>query len=268
MGVDHATLGILLLMVALIGPVIWYIRYARTGAPLYVRRIAGIDAIDEATGRAAEIGRPMSFSTGLLSITPALYACLGVLFHVARKAARYGSRLLIPQNDPQVVAVVEDTLRDAYRVEGKAAFFDSKNVVFLSEEQFAFAAGYMGLIQRENVGAAFLFGAFAAESLMLAEAGQQVGAMQVAASLSPEQVPYFICTCDYTLIGEELYGAAAYLTKEPVQLGSLYGQDRAKLVFFCLIILGVVIATYNSFAAIYGWSSIINVVEVLRLEAW
>lgn len=268
MGVDHATLGILLLIVVLIGPVLWYIRYARTGVSLYVRRIAGIDAINEATGRAAELGRPMSFSTGLLSITPALYAVLGVLFHVARKAARYGSHLLVPQNDPQVVAVVEDTLRDAYRVEGKSSLFDSKNVVFLSEEQFAFAAGYMGLVQRENVGAAFLFGAFAAESLMLAEAGQQVGAMQVAASLSPEQVPYFICTCDYTLIGEELYGAAAYLTREPVQLGSLYGQDRAKLVFFLFIIIGVLIATYNSLATVYGFSAWMNIVDVLRLEAW
>lgn len=268
MGVDHATLGILVLMVMLIAPVLWYIQLARRGNHMYVRRIAGIDAIDEATGRAAEIGRSISFSTGLLSITPALYAVLGVLFHIARKACRYGTQLWVPQNDPQVVAVVEDTLRDAYRAEGKATLFDTKNVVFLSEEQFAFAAGYMGLVQRERVGAAFLFGAFAAESLMLAEAGQEVGAMQVAASLSPEQVPYFICTCDYTLIGEELYGASAYLTREPVQLGSLYGQDRAKLVFLLLIVIGVAIATFNSIAVTQGWGALPNVVDILRIEVW
>ena len=267
-GIDHATIGIILLTAVLILPVLVFIRRARQGVPLYVRRIPGVDAIEEATGRAAELGRPISFSTGLLGISPALYAVLGVLFHVARRAARYNNRLIVPQNDPQVVAVVEDTLRDAYRTEGKVSQFDPKSVVFLSEEQFAFAAGYMGMVQREQVATAFLFGAFAAESLMLAEAGQQIGAMQVAASLSPEQVPYFICTCDYTLIGEELYGASAYLTREPIQLGSLFGQDRAKLVFFIFIVAGSLIATYNSLAAVYQWSDIPNVVSFLTWKWW
>lgn len=246
MGVEHATLGVLLMMLALIGPVIFYIRKARGKRDLYVRRISGVDAIDEATGRAAEMGRPMSFTPGLTTVSPVLYACLGVLFHIARKAALYKTRLLLPQSDAQVMAVAEDVLRDAYRSEGRISNLDPKNNVYLSDEQFAYAAGYMGLVQRENVAAAFLFGAFAAESLLLAEAGQQTGAMQVAASVSPEQVSFFICTCDYTLIGEELYAASAYLTREPVQLGSLYGQDRSKLMIALLIFIGIVIATLNS----------------------
>ncbi|MBN8551076.1 MAG: hypothetical protein J0M12_17315 [Deltaproteobacteria bacterium] len=246
MGIEHATIGVLVWMAFLIGPVIFYIRRARGKSDLYVRRIPGVDAIDEAAGRAAELGRPMSFTPGLTTVSPVLYACLGVLFHIARKAALYKTRLLMPQSDAQVMAVAEDVLRDAYRAEGRLASLDPKNNIYLSDEQFAYAAGYMGLMQRENVAAAFLFGAFAAESLLLAEAGQQTGAMQVAASVSPEQVSFFICTCDYTLIGEELYAASAYLTREPVQMGSLYGQDRAKLVIAAMIVVGVLIATINS----------------------
>ena len=71
---------------------------------------------------------------------PVLYACLGVLHYVARKAARYKSRLLLPQNNPEVMAIAEDVLRDAYRAEGRSAQFDPRNIRFLSEEQFAFAA--------------------------------------------------------------------------------------------------------------------------------
>jgi len=145
-----------------------------------------------------------------------------------------------------VMAIAEDVLRDAYRAEGRSALFDPRNILFLSEEQFAFAAGYIGLVQREQVAGAFLFGHFAAESLILAEAGQQVGAMQVGASVSPEQVAFFITACDYTLIGEELFAASAYLTREPIQLGSLYGQDRAKLFLFLMIVTGVGIATLNA----------------------
>ena len=88
-----------------------------------------------------------------------------------------------------------------------------------------------------------MFGVFAAEALVLAEAGQQVGARQVAASVSPEQVAFFICTCDYTLIGEELFGASAYMSREPVQVATLAAQDRLKLFFIALIIIGVLLAT-------------------------
>ena len=273
-GVEHATLGILILIAGLIGPVLYYIRKARSGADLYIRRMPGVDAIDEAVGRSAEMGKPISFSTGLTSVGPTLYACLGVLHHVARRAARFKSRLFLPQNDPAVMAIAEDTMREAYRTEGRLASFDPKTVVFLSDDQFAFAAGYMGLVHREQVASAFLFGHFAAESLILAEAGQQVGAMQVAACISPEQVAFFICTCDYTLIGEELFGASAYLTKEPVLLGSLCGQDRAKLLVFVLIAAGVLIATWNSIAAnggtLFGASlpPLPDLIELITRELW
>jgi hypothetical protein len=268
-GVEHANLAMLLMMATFMGLVIYYIKRAASGAELFVRRIPGIDAIDEAAGRAAELGRPLTFSTGLTSVGPTLYACLGVLSYVARKSARYKTRMILPQYQPEVMAICEDVYQEAYRQEGKLNLYDSRNVVYLSDEQFAFAAGYMGLLQRERVGAALLFGNFAAESLILAEAGQQVGAMQVAASVSPEQVAFFICTCDYTLIGEELYAASSYLTKEPVQLGSLYGQDRAKLLFFTMIIAGCLIATLNSVLEAGNYDRrITNLDHYIKMELW
>ena len=245
-GVEHASPVMVLILLIIVAPVLYYIRQAQNGRELYVRRIAGVDAVDEALGRSAELGRPISFSTGLTNVNPVLYACLGVLFYVGQKAARYRTKLFVPQCDPEAMAIVEDVVRDSYRSVGRSAQFNPQNILFLSESQFAFASGYMGMIHREQVASAFLFGHFAAESLILAEAGQQVGAMQVGASVSPEQVAFFICACDYTLIGEELFAASAYLSKEPVQLGSLYGQDRAKLLFFFIIIVGVAIATVNS----------------------
>lgn len=246
MGVEHSTPGLILLLFAFLGPVVFLIRRASAGRSIFIRRIPGVDAVNEAIGRAAELGRPISFTTGLTSVSPVLYACLGVLSHVAYRAARFRSRLLVPQYNPEAMAIVENGVRDAYREARRISAFDPQSIMFLSESQFAFASGYMGLMHREKVGSAFLFGYFAAESLILAEAGQQVGAMQVAASVSPEQVPFFICTADYTLIGEELYASSAYLSREPVQLGSLAGQDVAKLVFVILIVFGVLIATWNT----------------------
>ena len=249
-GVEHASPAMVALLFLFLGPVPWYIKRARReGDDLHVRRIAGIDAVEEAIGCAAEQGKPTSFSTGLTSVSPTLYACLGVLHYVARKVAQFRTKLLVPQYNPEAMAIVEDVTRDAYRSVGRSASFDPQSILFLSEEQFAFASGYIGLVHREQVGSAFLFGSFAAESLILAEAGQQVGAMQVAASISPEQVAFFICACDYTLIGEELFAASAYLSREPVQLGSLLAQDRAKALLLLGIVVGVIIATCNELGA-------------------
>lgn len=242
---QHASPGILVLAFLTLLPVFWMMRRALKGDDLFVRRLPGVDALNDACARSAELGKSMIFTFGLTGLGPLYYACLGALISIARKAAQLRARLLLPQNDPQVMAVTEATIRQVYRDEGRGAAFDPKTLVFLSGEQFAFAAGYIGMVQREKVGAAFLFGNFAAESLILAEAGQQVGAMQIAATVTPEQVAFFVCACDYTLIGEELFAASAYVTREPIQMGSLVGQDYAKIVYFTIIILGVCIATWN-----------------------
>ena len=246
-GVEHATPGMLLILVIVCGAVLFFMQRARAGKEIYVRRIPGIDAVDEAVGRAAELGRPVSFSTGLAAVGPVLFAALGVLYYIAKKTAAYSTHIFVPQSAPDAMAIVEDVVHDAYRNAGKASAFDPQCVRFLSEDQLAYASGYMGLLHRENVASAFLFGSFAGEALILAEAGQQIGAMQVAASVNPEQVAFFVAACDYTLIGEELFASSAYLSREPVQLGSLVGQDVAKAIFFFLIVAGVIIASCKSF---------------------
>lgn len=249
---EHATPAILILIVLFIGPVLWGIRRAQRGAEIFIRRIPGIDAIDEAIGRAVELGRPISFTSGLTAVGPLLYACLGVLKHVARRTAIFGSRLLIPCVDPEALVLTDATVQNAYRSVNRFSNYDPDAIRFLSGEQFAFASGYMGLIHREQVASAFLFGRYAAESLILAEAGQQVGAMQVAATTSAEQIPFFITACDYTLLGEELYAAGAFLSEDPVQRGSLLGQDFAKFVIVLLIALGVTQATLRSYSGLEG----------------
>ena len=62
----------------------------------------------------------------------------------------------------------------------------------------------------------------------------------------PAQLPFFVAACDYTLIGEELFAASAYLSGEPKQLGSLKGQDVGKIIAMAAILLGMFFATLYS----------------------
>ena len=81
---------------------------------------------------------------------------------------------------------------------------------------------------REKPGANLLLGMFYAESLVLAETGASVGAIQIAGTDAISQLPFFVTACDYTIIGEELYAASAYIGREPTLLGSLKGQDSSR----------------------------------------
>lgn len=245
-GLEHATPAVIFLILIALTALYRELHRIERGYRHHIRRIPGVDAIEQAVGRCAEQGRGVSFTTALTDLGPVLYACLGVLQGIAKRVAQYKLKLVVPQYSPEAMAVVEDAVRQAYSEVGRASMFDPDSIRFLSSEQFAFASGYMGLMHREKPGAAFLFGVFAAESLVLSEAGQQVGARQVAASVSPEQVAFFICTCDYTLIGEELFGAAAYLSRDTVQVATVAAQDRFKLLMVALIVIGTIAATVSS----------------------
>ena len=70
-----------------------------------------------------------------------------------------------------------------------------------------------------------------------------MGAIQVASSTQNTQTPFFIAACDYVLIGEEFYAASAYLTRVPVLVGSLVGQDWCKILIAISVVVGAVVNT-------------------------
>ena len=99
------------------------------------------------------------------------------------------------------------------------------------------------MMVREKPAACFYMGHFFAESLILAETGNSIGAIQVAGTAAPAQLPFFVAACDYTLIGEEFFAASAYLSGSPEQLGSLKGQDVGKMIVAVVLIIGVLMIT-------------------------
>ncbi|HEX2896655.1 MAG TPA: DUF6754 domain-containing protein, partial [candidate division Zixibacteria bacterium] len=88
-------------------------------------------------------------------------------------------------------------------------------------------------------------GKFFAESLMMAETGVVSGSIQIAGTDEIAQIPFFVVACDYTLIGEELFAASAYLGREPLLLGSLKAQDYAKAVILVLALVGILAVNFS-----------------------
>ncbi|NLY53729.1 MAG: hypothetical protein GX060_03780 [Firmicutes bacterium] len=212
-----------------------------------IRRLAGLDAIEEAVGRATEMGSPVHYSPGIGAATddsaPQTFAGLEVLGYVTQLTAKYNTEIIVTIRQPNVFPLAQEIVRQGYMTAGRPDMFQEDTVQFLSNEQFAYAAGVMGIMNRRHVAANIMMGAFWAESLLFAEAGAQVGAIQVAGTAAMGQIPFFVAACDYTLIGEELYAAGAYLSQDRVKLGSIAAQDIVKGIAMVLIFVGSLLAT-------------------------
>ncbi len=239
-------INMLVLLLIFSASVVLYIRSAKGGKSLFIRKLAGLEAVEEAVGRATEMGKPVLFIPGIQELDEIqTIAGLSILGNVARITAQYETPLVVPVLYPMALAAAGEVVKEAYLDSGKPENFKPEMVRYVAGEQFAYVAAVNGIMLRERPAANIYMGAFYAESLLLAETGFAAGAIQIAGTANPEQLPFFIAACDYTLMGEELYAASAYLSKEPLMLGSLKGQDLIKILLVGCIILGLIFEVFG-----------------------
>jgi hypothetical protein len=249
--------SVLILVAFCCGAILFYISVARRRkGQVFVRRIPALDAFDEAIGRATEMGKSVLYVPGDNDVDdPQTIASMNILSRVAEKVATYGCKLLLPCNKAMQMSMAKETVKESYLRVGKPDDFKEENIRYLTDDQFGYVAGVDGIMMRERPAANFYLGAFYAESLILAETGFSTGAIQIAGTAMIDQLPFFVAACDYTLIGEELYAAGASLSQDPVQLGTIKGQDMAKALFLVIIIAGIVFSLLGS-PLFYAWFSV------------
>jgi hypothetical protein len=235
---------------------LYFIYSARKGKKLFIRRLPGLEALEDAVGRATEMGKPILYVPGLSTIDDiATLASLNILSLVAKKTAEYNTTLLVPNRSPVVYVVAREIVKEAYTDAGRPDAFNPDNVYFLTENQWAYTAAVCGTMVREKPATNLFLGHFWAESLVLAETGAATGAIQIAGTDSVFQLPFFITACDYTLIGEELYAASAYLSREPLLMGSIKGQDWGKMIVLAVLLVA-------SALILIGLPSVLNLFDI------
>jgi hypothetical protein len=244
--VNQTRWSVLTGVILFFGFVLYYIASAQSGKKPFVRRIPGIDAIEEAIGRATEMGRSVLYVPGIQDISDIqTVAGLVILESVAKLTARYETPITVPVTYPIPFTIAEEMVKAGYLHAGRPEAYDSNSVRFVSPEQFAYVAAVTGIMLRDRPAAHIFMGSFYAESLLLAETGFATGAIQVAGTANVHQLPFFVVACDYTLIGEELYAASAYLSGEPKLVGALKGADLMKLLIITAVIVGCVLETLH-----------------------
>ena len=219
----------------------YFIDRASSGEEIYLRKIPGLQALEEAVGRATEMGKSVLFVPGIMDLDQVeTVTGLNLLGHVAEYTAKYETSLNVPVSRSIVMEAGREICKESYLKSGRPDLYYDDMVHYISDEQFAYAAGVNGIMEREKPAACFYLGKFYAESLILAETGNSIGAIQIAGTGSPSQIPFFVTACDYTLIGEEFFTASAYLSNKPELLGSIKGQDIVKLLVMIAMVSTVV----------------------------
>ena len=225
-------------IIAMSSTLMYNVRYAQRGGEFYLRPIPGLQAVEEAVGRSTEMGRPILYVPGIQDMDQVeTVAGVIVLGHVAKMTARYETSLNVPVSRSIVMKAAREACRESYMIEGRPDMFNEDMVHYLTDDQFAYAAGVNGIMVREKPAACMYMGKFYAESLILAETGNSIGAIQIAGTASQAQIPFFVTACDYTLIGEEFFAASAYLSKKPELIGGVRGQDMIKIAVIVTIII-------------------------------
>ncbi|MEE2859026.1 MAG: DUF6754 domain-containing protein [Candidatus Neomarinimicrobiota bacterium] len=228
----------------------YYIDQSKRGEKIFLRPIAGLKAIEEAVGRATEMGKSVLFVPGISDLDQVeTVSGLILLGNVAEITAQYETDLNVPVAKSIVMEAARETCKESYLKVGRPDLYSDSIVQYISDDQFAYTAGVNGIMVREKPAACFYQGKFYAESLILAETGNSIGAIQVAGTGSASQIPFFVTACDYTLIGEEFFTASAYLSKKPDLIGCIKGQDIIKLFVMIAMVVTVVL---NGFFQL-GW---------------
>ncbi len=219
---------------------------AKHGKLPTIRRLPAIDALDEVVGRATEMGKPLLYSTGgnLTDVeTPQTIAAFTILDYVAHKSAKMGTKLLVSPRFAIHIPIVADILQNAYLAEGKPDMFNPEMVQYFSDAQFAFGQGVMGLIARERPASLVMIGAWWGESLLFLEAAAIYGVMALGGTANTHQLPFIVLCTNECLLGEEIFAAGAYLSKDPVSVGTVAAGDIGRYVVLALIVIGSIMMT-------------------------
>ena len=188
-----------------------FTRQVRQGKNIKIRRIPGIDAIEEGIGRATEMGKPVLYVPGIDSLEDIqTIASMLILGEVSKTIAEYQTDVIVSCCVP-IVREVAEVVRSGYYRAGHPDAFDPTSVRFIAADQFAFCATKWHHVGK--TGNQHLLGRFFAESLSSPRRVTSIRRYRL--WYSGRTSPTFIAACDYTLIGEELFAVSAYLSQTP-----------------------------------------------------
>ena len=213
----------------------------RSGRSGELRPLPGLEELPSLVASSAETDLPLHVSVGVAGVggaaTAETWAGLTLLAQLADEAAANDAPVLVTVADPTVLPLAQDILQRAYARHGNPEGYDPTQIRFVAPDPMAYAAGTMGLVEREPLAGNVMVGSFGDEYLLIGETGARRGVHQVVGTTDPRTLSLVYASADETLVGEEMFAAGAYTSRLPMQIASLLTEDWIRWVVIGAIIV-------------------------------
>lgn len=237
----------LVLMIALSVLLWYYIERAKQGKPEKIRILPAVEMIEEAISRATEMGRPVLLTFGPRDdLRPASLVGIGAVRYISKMAVEKGAELLIPVSGPRSYPLALENYRLGCIEGGVPEAYKEENVFFLGNEQFAYTDGIMGIMEERNIGASIFLGPFMVEGLHLGLASKRIGALSIGGVDTYTMGAFMFITCDYTIMGSELFAAGAYMSRDTETINGIAPEDMIKWCLAIFTLLGTLAGAFGS----------------------
>jgi hypothetical protein len=230
----------------------WNLRKAGQGnVPKYVRPIAALDAIPEAVNRAMEMNRPVHGSIGVLNnplvrvsggMSVDQFAMVTLLGEAAKLTARGDVELFMTGTQTDIAPIIMQRVEESYKLEGKHDHYSDDMFRYLGNSYIGGAVSLSSMLQRDNVAANIMFGSFSSLTPMIVESSKRAGAVTIGGEPKIKDMPGVVVGADYFVLGEELFAAAATVTRDPETLGNIAGADWGKIFIIVTTLVGMISA--------------------------
>lgn len=245
MAVIEHSVGLLVLLGIVVTVGYAFYKNINLGKSPNIRPIAAIEGIEDLVGRAAESGMGLHVGvtgTSLQRDTHAGPLLCGIIIaeHVAHLTAQAGVHSIFSCQSDNVVPMLTGVVKDAYTAEGKEDLYDD-TMIEMGMSESAYSAWYASMLARERITSTILVGWLARSTMVWAEEGRIANCLQIGGTTFLNNMCFAAVAFDYSLLGDEMYAAAAAISKDPRRLGAMEGMDIIKwwtIGLLLIIILG------------------------------
>ena len=232
---------VLLLLITIL--LLYFMDRARKGKIETVRKLPPIEALEDAVGRAIELGKPIltTYSFADDFSAPTMVGLESVRY-VAKQAAAKGGKVLVGAGSARTLPIAIENYRLGCTEAGAPEMFNERNVYFFTQQQWAYTSGVIGLMNKEQPAACIFIGPFLVEGIHLGITSRRLKTIAIGGNTSYSMGAFMFVTMDYMLLGEEMFAASAYMSGDPVIRSNIAAEDIVKWVLGALIIVGTLIA--------------------------
>ena len=229
---------------------ILFYQYIKKGRfSVNIRDLPVLEYFDKVIKHCAEAKRPAMYSVGdgLYGLTdseggPLAVAALALLNYFAEECVKNDVRILMIIPLGEVLPLARENVHRAALRANKPEYYNENDIWFVPGP-YAYSFAMYETMQTQKPGGNILMGCYAGfAGIGAVETGNFVGAINIASGARYINSAPFMVTCEYTLLGPEMFVAGTFVSKNPTALGAVQSMDILALASGLIIFVGLLLS--------------------------